>query len=683
MVARKKLAGATADSGPEIDLDAAAKFLRWLDHDAEEFTFQTWDDDRKRGDGRLVRLLHGRFEEHAEDLAELNRRGAAVAVTMNETDLKGTKRENIVRARALVTDLDNPDDERALDRVRACALRPHRIVETSPGRYHVYWLIEDGDGVVLHEFEGIQRAIAMRFGGDPAVAMLTHRARLPGFLHNKGVPFLVHTLSWQPHAPHDWDAICAEFPPPKKPHKPAGSHVVLVDGAPVKNGETFVEQRYQRDGRPLLRCYQNVFYSWTGSHWREMRDDMLEHELYGFLANALVTKKGALVPFNPTKNKVAEIVHALRRALIIDHRLRPPAWLEPAERTAENQVACRNGILNLRTRELLPHDPDFFTTICLPLDYDPSAPEPKRWLQFLVELWPDDEEAEETLQEICGYLLTPDTSQQKAFLIVGPKRAGKGTIIHVVTTLLGEDNVVSVTLNSMAGEFGRWPLIDKLLAVIADARLGARANSHTIAEHLLSISGGDQQTINRKLQSFWTGYLSVRFLITTNELPEIADASGTLPSRFIVLQLKESFYGKEDTKLRAKLTPELPGILNWALAGLDRLTQRGYFVMPKSSGAAVREMEDLSSPIKAFLREWGEVDKDAEVLVKEFYAAYRAWATDAGHKISPKNVFGKTLRSLVPKMRVSSSGDRRRYLGIGLSEGGRDLWDECRHERGR
>ena len=93
----------------------------------------------------------------------------------------------------------------------------------------------------------------------------------------------------------------------------------------------------------------------------------------------------------------------------------------------------------------------------------------------------------------------------------------------------------------MAGEFGRWPLIGKMLAVVADARLGSKADVHAVAEQLLSISGGDPQTINRKSQTFWTGYLGVRFLITTNELPTIADASGTLPSRFVLLKLTRSF----------------------------------------------------------------------------------------------------------------------------------------------
>src|SRR5688572_21975584 len=85
---------------------AAARFLRTLDPDAEGFTFQTWPDRQEdKDDKRLVRVLHGSLKEHANQLVDLNRRRAAVAVTMNETDLKGTKRENIVRARALVLDL--------------------------------------------------------------------------------------------------------------------------------------------------------------------------------------------------------------------------------------------------------------------------------------------------------------------------------------------------------------------------------------------------------------------------------------------------------------------------------------------------------------------------------------------------------------------------------------------------
>ncbi len=103
MLPHKKRRAPRNDLG--VRVNAAARFLRRLDPDAEAFTFQTWADGKD--DRRLVRLLHGSLDEHADELADLNRRGAAVAVTMNETDLKGTKRENVVCVRAVVLDLDN------------------------------------------------------------------------------------------------------------------------------------------------------------------------------------------------------------------------------------------------------------------------------------------------------------------------------------------------------------------------------------------------------------------------------------------------------------------------------------------------------------------------------------------------------------------------------------------------
>ena len=117
----------------------------------------------------------------------------------------------------------------------------------------------------------------------------------------------------------------------------------------------------------------------------------------------------------------------------------------------------------------------------------------------------------------------------------------------------------------LATNFGIAPLIGKSLAIIGDARLSSRADQAAITERLLSISGEDNLTIDRKFLPAWTGRLGVRFLIMTNELPRLADASGALASRFIVLMMQNSFYGREDRGLKNRLLIELPGILNWAL----------------------------------------------------------------------------------------------------------------------
>ena len=101
----------------------------------------------------------------------------------------------------------------------------------------------------------------------------------------------------------------------------------------------------------------------------------------------------------------------------------------------------------------------------------------------------------------------------------------------------------------------------------------------------------------------------------TNELPRLTDSSGALASRFIVFVLTKSFYGRENFELTDELLAKAPAIFNWALEGLDRLNARGHFVNPESGKAAIQELEDLSSPISAFVRDECVVGSDHRVEV--------------------------------------------------------------------
>jgi putative DNA primase/helicase len=188
-----------------------------------------------------------------------------------------------------------------------------------------------------------------------------------------------------------------------------------------------------------------------------------------------------------------------------------PSWLsEAAGLPAVEIIACTNGLLHIPTRKLLPHTPHFFTHVALPFAYDSSTLAPRELLSFLNSLWGPDADQIRVLQEIFGYCLTGDTSQQKIFLIIGPTRSGKGTIARVITVLLGRDNVAAPTLASLATNFGLAPLVGKQLSVIADARLSSRSDQQAIVERLLSISGEDslsqedlayQANVNRSYMS--------------------------------------------------------------------------------------------------------------------------------------------------------------------------------------
>ena len=305
--------------------------------------------------------------------------------------------------------------------------------------------------------------------------------------------------------------------------------------------------------------------------------------------------------------------------------------------------------------------------------YLPDAPLPSNWLEFLSSLWPDDSQSIETLQEIFGYLLTHKTDQQKIFMLLGPPRSGKGTIIKVMVALLGKDNVCAPTLGGLATQFGLQQLIGKQAAIIGDARLGGNsADRAAIVERLLSISGEDPISIDRKYKSAWTGTLSTRFLIVSNELPQFIDVSAALPSRFIIPSLTESFLGREDLNLPKRLMKEIPAILNWAIEGWQRLEKRGHFVQPTSSTELIQNLEDLASPVRAFLRECCDVSPGNEVSIDALFIRWKDWCDLQGRKPGNKQSFGRAMHAVMPGLRTCQHDTERKigerfYQGIGLN----------------
>ena len=111
-----------------------------------------------------------------------------------------------------------------------------------------------------------------------------------------------------------------------------------------------------------------------------------------------------------------------------------------------------------------------------------------------------------------------------------------------------------------------------------------------------------------------------------------------MASRFIIFVLKNSFLGKENPGLTDELLTEAPAIFNWALEGLDRLNERGYFDSPQSGKDAVQLLEDLSSPISAFIRDTCVVGGDQGVEVDALWTAWKSWCE--GEKPAPRHQSG-------------------------------------------
>lgn len=429
----------------------------------------------------------------------------------------------------------------------------------------------------------------------------------------------------------------------------------------------------ERDGSPRLIFYRGAFQWWregcfTEQQNAEVRASTVRH----------ANKHYCRVTMTATGN----LLDQLRAACLVPGYVEPGSWLgRPpmlgnSEFPTDNLLVTRKQIIHLPSfvegREYAaPNTPAFFSTTAMPFELDPSAPPPALWLEFLNQVLPGDEQSHELLAQWFGYCLTRDTTKQKILFLKGATRSGKGVILRVLVALIGERNVASPSLSSLTGNFGLWPLLGKSVATISDARLSGRADQAIITERLLSISGEDALTIDIKNREPVTCKLDARIVIASNELPKLADASGALVGRLLVIPFTESFLGREDEKLTAKLKAELPGILLWAIGGWKRLNEAGRFKQPDSALEELSELADLSSPVAAFVRDRCELGAGHETRIPALFAGWKAWCESKGREhTGTEQGFGRDLRAAFPRLKPASrrQGEQRWrvYEGIRL-----------------
>jgi P4 family phage/plasmid primase-like protien len=499
-----------------------------------------------------------------------------------------------------------------------------------------------------------------------------------------------------------------------RPPPPAGDGDGHREDAELKEGpddphrlaRIFLDD-HSADGLHTLHYWREEWYRFDGTAWRvwplpEVRaalsarvkaqfnlDWQKAHDVWEQAGG--VNNAGKQLP-EPVVRKVTtrllgDVTSALAGLAVLPGSVCAPSWLSDDQPFPANEIlVCKNLLVHLPTwaagrPSTQALTPALFSTNALDYAFDPKAPQPAEWLAFLNTLWPEDAQAVETLQTWFGYSLLPDTSQQKILMIVGPRRSGKGTIARVLRAVVGIHNTVGPTLAGLATNFGLSPLLDKMLAIISDARLSGRTDSAIVVERLLSISGEDAQTCDRKNLSHVTAKLNVRFVILTNELPRLSDASGALAGRFIILRQTRSWFGKEDTGLTDRLLKELPAILLWSMRGWQRLQDRGRFIQPASAERVLTDLEDLVSPIGAFIRETCEIGQGYEVLVRDLFNRWKAWCEEKGRKDhGTEQVFGRDLRAVMPSLDIRQpriGGERVRcYLGLRLLDNEEEVTGE-------
>ena len=344
----------------------------------------------------------------------------------------------------------------------------------------------------------------------------------------------------------------------------------------------------------------------------------------------------------------------------------------------------KNGILNIYTKELIPHSPDFVSLIQYPVDFDPSAKAPI-WDKCMLEWMSGLEQKEKVrlLQQFCGYCLSSSMLYDRALFMVGDGGNGKSTFIDTIAMIIGPQATSHIDLESLYGTFGMHGLIGKRLNIIEEVH-----GNYYQSNKLKKLISGEQVTIDIKYKPQFTFRPQAKFVFSVNLLPRVDDTSTATERRICCLQFLNNYRDNPNYELRSSiglLAKELSGILNWMVEGAIDLSNNHEFVKTEEQTKMLDEYREENSSVEGFLSKCIVLSEEDEIDTTELYKEYKRWSiTEGGRRHKANITFTKEVRAygakgnrFIFKPRTSGNAEAK-FVGIKLSP----QWENQNEEAG-
>lgn len=338
-----------------------------------------------------------------------------------------------------------------------------------------------------------------------------------------------------------------------------------------------------------------------------------------------------------------------------------------------NMINVANGMLDIQTMELLPHNPDYGSRTQLPVNYKPDAFS-QRWHDFLKEIFPEDENYEKRglLQQFFGYVLLRDCRYHKALFLYGTGANGKTTVLDVLQAMVGRDNTSSLSLADLTQRFKAQFLRGKLINLATETN----TRDPLATELLKAVISGDPITAEQKYGEQFQFRPFAKFITAMNDAPVIPDKSYGLSRRLIVLNFERRFTDEEiKPRMAQYLIEEIDGVFNWAVEGLKILLTNDGFVIPYKVEEDTSEFMEALNPLLIFVTEMCEVHEGASVGTMELWECYAEWCAEGRNRPLGRNRFLDQVRMTFPKVERKTVRDgegdnkhqQRILSGIGLT----------------
>lgn len=482
----------------------------------------------------------------------------------------------------------------------------------------------------------------------------------------------------QPHTFAELAELADVVEPTTRPSHPPSAAAIEADDDPHRLARVNLDRYATHAAGATLRYWRDEWYTWKPARgcYRKIGVEELRAKISQSIKAEFdrinceqqqETWRDELPKVQKvTKTLVTNVLDATKSLTIVPSSVELMSWLDGHHRLRKNYVGMANGILDLdrlltdesaELRDvLLPQSPSWFSTVRLPYNFDLEAKCPK-WEKFLERSLELDPERIKILQEWAGYLLLPDSSQQRMLALEGDGSNGKSVYCAGMTAMMGLENCSYVSVEQLCDKFVRTQTLGRLVNICPDVGEIDKANEGD----LKSFVSGDVMFFDRKHLSGLNCTPTARLMMSFNNRPRFSDRSGGIWRRMMIVPFNVEIPPSERIANMDKHTwweaaGELPGIFLWAVAGLHRLRQQGRFTRSALSEAALEDYRTENNPARAFLTECLESHTNSRIKSTSIYRFYKLWAEEHGYRPLGERTFGKEIR------RVFAHTERR-FLG--------------------
>jgi putative DNA primase/helicase len=379
--------------------------------------------------------------------------------------------------------------------------------------------------------------------------------------------------------------------------------------------------------------FRNTTLLWDQTRWVTPENFDLPDYVRLFLGSCVyaIGARGATAPVAASTGYVNSVVSMVQAKTRVEMKPEDtlPMWVgnPPCPFDRRWSISLEDCVLDLSTWTPLPRAKEWVDPVVLPVTWaEIESAKPSTLFERTLTDWGDgDPDWTELLLRMSAYLLCPGRDLQRAFMLVGKARAGKGVWTRFVERLVGVENVFSTDMERFVYSHGLEGAERSRIVVLNEVGESSVDVSGKIRRYANTMIGRDRMTINPKGKTVFSARLPAALVLVGNEVPDVEDHANSFWNKVCILPYRRTFLGHENHRLEDNLWAERAAIVRAILEAGHRLALEGKFPEPSSVNTTRDALRRLNSPIEAFVADRCDLHPQKTTSKDDLFEAYQEW----------------------------------------------------------